>query len=678
MSNPSAPRCAAFVGPYGSGKTTLLESVLFITGAIRRKGSVKEGNTVGDGSPESRERQMSVEVSAASTEYLGDRWTFLDCPGSIEMIQESWNVLKVVDAAVVVCEPVVERALMVAPLFKFLEDQAIPHLVFINKVDTASSRIGDVLKALRSVSGPPLVLRQVPIRKGEAITGYVDLASGRAYAYRPGQASELVSAPEDVQGREQSARTELLEHLADFDDDLLEKLLEDVVPSQEEVYQQLTKTLRESQVTPVFLGAAEHDNGVRRLLKTLRHEVAQPSDTAERLGIDAGDGKALAQVFKTYHASHAGKLSLTRVWRGEITDGMTLNGGRVGGLFRMAGAQQTKVAKATAGEVVALGRMEKVSTGDVLTPSGKRPEGIVPWPDALEPIYALAVSAEKRADEVRLTGALAKLVEEDPSLSFEQNPDTNEMLLWGQGEIHLQVALARLRHRYNLEVQSRLPQVPYKETIRKSTSQHGRYKKQTGGHGQFGDVHLDIKPLPRGTGFEFSQAVVGGAVPRQYIPSVERGVKEYLNRGPLGFPIVDIAVTLTDGQHHSVDSSDIAFKMAGRIAMVEGMPKCNPVLLEPILHVTISAPNQFTSNVQRLLSGRRGQILGFQAKKDWKGWDEISAYLPQSEIHDLIVELRSLTLGVGTFSWKFDHLQELTGRLVERVIQDRAEQLAAT
>lgn len=678
MSNPSAPRCAAFVGPYGSGKTTLLESVLFITGAIRRKGSVREGNTVGDGSPESRERQMSVEVSAASTEYLGDRWTFLDCPGSIEMIQESWNVLKMVDAAVVVCEPVVERALMVAPLFKFLEDQAIPHLVFINKVDTASSRIGEVLKALRSVSGPPLVLRQVPIRKGEAITGYVDLASGRAYAYRPGQASELVSAPEDVQGREKSARTELLEHLADFDDDLLEKLLEDAVPSQEEVYQQLTKTLRESQVTPVFLGAAEHDNGVRRLLKTLRHEVAQPSDTAERLGIDAGDGKALAQVFKTYHASHAGKLSLTRVWRGEITDGMTLNGGRVGGLFRMAGAQQTKVAKATAGEVVALGRMEKVSTGDVLTPSGKRPEGIVPWPDALEPIYALAVSAEKRADEVRLTGALAKLVEEDPSLSFEQNPDTNEMLLWGQGEIHLQVALARLRHRYNLEVQSRLPQVPYKETIRKSTSQHGRYKKQTGGHGQFGDVHLDIKPLPRGTGFEFSQAVVGGAVPRQYIPSVERGVKEYLNRGPLGFPIVDIVVTLTDGQHHSVDSSDIAFKMAGRIAMVEGMPKCNPVLLEPILHVTISAPNQFTSNVQRLLSGRRGQILGFQAKKDWKGWDEISAYLPQSEIHDLIVELRSLTLGVGTFSWKFDHLQELIGRLAERVIQDRAEQRAAT
>lgn len=678
MSDPSVPRCAAFVGPYGSGKTTLLESVLFITGAIHRKGSVREGNTVGDGSPESRERQMSVEVSAASTEYLGDRWTFLDCPGSIEMIQESWNALKVVDAAVVVCEPVVERALMVAPLFKFLEDQAIPHLVFINKVDTASSRIGDVLKALRSVSGPPLVLRQVPIRKGETITGYVDLASGRAYAYRPGQASELVSVPEDVQGREQSARTELLEHLADFDDDLLEKLLEDVVPSQEEVYQQLTKTLRGRQVTPVFLGAAEHDNGVRRLLKTLRHEVARPSDTAERLGIDAGDGKALAQVFKTYHASHAGKLSLTRVWRGEITDGMTLNGGRVGGLFRMAGPQQTKAAKATIGEVIALGRMEKISTGDVLTPSGKRPEGIVPWPGALEPIYALAVSAEKRADEVRLTGALAKLVEEDPSLSFGQNPDTNEMLLWGQGEIHLQVALARLRHRYNLEVQSRLPQVPYKETIRKSTSQHGRYKKQTGGHGQFGDVHLDIKPLPRGTGFEFSQTVVGGAVPRQYIPSVERGVKEYLSRGPLGFPIVDIAVTLTDGQHHSVDSSDIAFRMAGRIAMVEGMPKCNPVLLEPILHVTISAPSQFTSNVQRLLSGRRGQILGFQAKKDWKGWDEISAYLPQSEIHDLIVELRSLTLGVGTFSWKFDHLQELAGRLAERVVQDRAEQLAAT
>ncbi len=679
MSEHSAPRCAALVGPYLSGKTTLMESILFVTGATGRKGSIKEGNTVGDSAQESRERQMSTELSAASCEYLGDRWTFLDCPGSIEFVQEGYNALTVADVAVVVCEPAVEKALVLAPLFRFLDEHAIPHMVFINKIDLALEvRVQDVVEALQAVSERPLVLRQLPIRDGETVAGYVDLASERAFTYKAGEASSAAEIPAEVQESETDSRRVMIESLADFDDDLLEKLLEDETPSVDEVYGHLAKNLRSDRIVPVFIGAGEHDHGVRRLLKALRHETPAPAAAAERLGIDPAAGEALAQVFKTYHLPHAGKLSLARIWRGEISDGATLNGQRVSGLFRLAGHHQDKLAKAGAGDVVALGRMEEVRTGDVLTPSGDAAEEMAEPPAAATPMFSLAVQAAQRADEVKLSGAIAKLREEDPSLSLEQNADTNEMVLWGQGEIHLLVAMDRLKNKYNLEVASHRPQVPYKETIRRSVSQHARFKRQTGGHGQFGDVHVDIKPKPRGAGFEFLKTVVGGNVPRQYIPSVENGVKEYMSKGPLGFPVVDIAVTLTDGQHHQVDSSDMAFKTAARMAMNEGMPKCDPVLLEPIYEVQIAVPTEFTSNVQRIVSSRRGQILGFDAKPGWKGWDEINVHMPQSEIHDLIVDLRSQTLGVGTYTWKFDHLQELTGRTADQIIQSRAEAEEAT
>ncbi|MBY0431469.1 MAG: elongation factor G, partial [Rhodospirillales bacterium] len=277
-----------------------------------------------------------------------------------------------------------------------------------------------------------------------------------------------------------------------------------------------------------------------------------------------------------------------------------------------------------------------------------------------------------------LTGALAKLVDEDPSLSIEQNPDIGEMVLWGQGEVHLTVAIERLRNRFNLNVVTHRPQIPYRETIRKLQSVHGRHKRQSGGHGQFGDIYVDIAPQARGEGFTFKDTVVGGVVPKQYIPSVEEGVREYLKQGPLGFPVVDVAVTLTAGSYHTVDSSDMAFKTAARIAMTEGMPKCDPILLEPIVAVEVAVPAEYTSRAQRAISGRRGQILGFGAKEGWKGWDTVSGYLPQAEMHDLIVELRSATMGVGTFSWKFDHLQELTGRIADKVVDARKSMLTAS
>lgn len=664
----SGTRNVAIVGPYLSGKTTLLESILSVTGAITRKGKVQDRNTVGDSAPEARDRQMTVEINAACTEYGGVRFTFLDCPGSIEFIQETFNALIGVDAVVIVCEPVADRVMTLAPLFKFLDNWEIPHLVFVNKMDRADGDIADVLQALKTVSSRPLVAHQYPIGVGENLIGFIDLVTEQAYHYHPGAPADPVPLPDSLREQEKAARNEMLETLADFDDHLLEELLEDIDPPQEEILKDLKMELGADQIVPVFFGVTDQDYGVRPLLEALLREAPEPEVTAENRGITLSDSAPLAQVLKTYYTPQGGKLSLVRVWQGTLTDGMTLNGVRVGGIYRLMGQQQQTLNTAEAGEIVALGRMDGVKTGDTLTTHSATVNEL-PKAEHLDPVFALAITAEVRSDEVKLSSAMAKLLEEDPSLAWEQHGDTHEVILWGQGDIHLQVALDRLRRKYNLPMSTHLPQIPYKETIRKPASSiHGRYKRQTGGHGQFGDVYLDIKPLPRGEGFSFHETIVGGVVPRQYIPAVETGVREYLVHGPLGFPVVDVDVTLTNGSYHTVDSSEQAFKQAARIAMQEGMAKCQPTLLEPILNVTISVPSDFTSKVLRLVSGRRGQILGYDAKPDWTGWDQVSAQIPQAEMHDLIVELRSQTMGVGFFNWEYDHLQEVPEKLAERVI----------
>lgn len=663
----SAPRVAALVGPYLSGKTALFESILASAGAINRKGNAKNGYLIGDGSPEAKARDMSTETTVATADYLGEKWTFLDCPGSIELAQETYNALMIVDAAVVVCEPETDKALTIAPLLRFLDDHAIPHIIFINKMDAASMGVKATLEGLQEVSERPLVLREIPMRENDEVSGHVDLVSERAFQWRDGKSSDLVQIPGDALSREGDARTEMLETLADFDDKLLEELLEDVAPSTEEIYDNLTRDFQKDRIVPVFFGSAEHDNGVGRLLKALRHEAPESALTAERLGIE--DGTATAQVFKTLYAGHTGKLSLVRVFGGEMKDGATLGVSRISGLYSVNGQKHDKVSVAGNGEVVAMGRLESVATGDRLRETGTAAAEV--WPDTMSPLFSMSIHAEARADEVKLTGALGKLIEEDPSLSIEHCQDSGELLLWGQGEMHLLIALDRLKNRFNMRVASERPQVPYKETIRKSKSQHARHKKQSGGHGQFGDIHIDVKPLPRGSGFSFNDTITGGVVPKQYIPAVEHGIKDYMRCGPLGFPVVDIAVTLTDGQFHSVDSSDMAFKAAAQLGMREAMPECGPILLEPICKVDISVPNSFTSKIQRLVSGRRGQILGFDARPGWKGWDQVSVQLPQSEMHDLINELRSMTLGVGTFNWEFDHLQEFSGKQADQVVASR-------
>jgi elongation factor G len=660
-------RNVALVGPYSSGKTSLLESLLFVTGAITRKGKISDRNTVGDSSTQARDRQMSVEVSVAHSQYQDLNFTFLDCPGSIEFASETYNTLVGAGAAIIVCEPVVDRVLTLAPLLKFLDDWEIPHLIFINKMDRCNSHFNEVLQALKSVSSRPLVPQQYPIRQNNEIIGFIDLINEQAYHYHANSPADPVALPDHLKEEEQIARQEMLETIAEFDDHLLEELLEDINPSREEILQDLKQELGADQIVPVFFGMAERDYGVRHLLTALVEETPAPTITANRRGLDpSADGDAVVQILKTYFTPQGGRLSLARIWQGTLNDGMALNGVRIGGIYRLMGQQQQPLQQAQAGEIIALGRLEGIGTGDVVSSGSQKPD--LPRGLQLKPVFALAIAAANRKDEVKLSSALTKLIEEDPSLYWEQHGDTKEVILWGQGEIHLQVALDRLARKYNLPMTTHLPQVPYKETIKTSTKSHGRYKHQTGGHGAFGDVYLDIKPLARGEGFQFHESIVGGVVPKQYIPGVETGVREYLGHGPLGFPVVDIDVTLTDGSYHSVDSSEQAFKQAARLAMTEGLPKCHPVLLEPILSVTVLAPSEYTAKVLQLISGKRGQIQGFEASAEWKGWDQVTAHLPQAEMHDLIVELRSLTMGVGFFQWDEDHLQEVPDKLRDAVL----------
>ncbi len=662
-------RCIALVGPYLSGKTTLLESILTRTGAIKRQGKISEGSTTGDASPEARAHGMSVEVNIADTTFLGDSFTFIDCPGSIEFQHESAGVLAASDMAIVVCEPDAKRVPALQIILKNLEDRGIPHALFLNKIDSFDARVRDMLPMLQPASTKPLVLRQIPIWTNGIATGFVDLASERAFVYREHAASEIVDMPNAIKPRETEARFHMLEQLADYDDALMEQLLSDVAPPRDKIFEDLAKELQDGLICPVFLGSAEHGNGIMRLLKALRHEAPFVDKLARRMKLE--NTKSAAQVMKSIHSGHGGKMSVVRVISGDLADGATVmtNGReeRIAGLFSLLGEGVSKRSAAKAGDTVALGRLETMHTGDTLTAEKNgivQAVKLVPPP----PVYATAIVLGDRKDEVKLASALAKLADEDPSLKIDHVKDTHQIVLWGQGEMHLRVTFEKLARKYSVKAEAKPRRVPYKETIRKGVEIRGRHRKQSGGHGQFGDVVLDIKPLPRGEGFKFDEKIHGGTVPKQYIPSVEIGVKDFLVTGPLGFPVVDVAVTLLDGSYHSVDSSDMAFRQAGRLAMSEGMPQCQPVLLEPIMAVDIAVPSEATARVNAIIAQRRGQILGFDARAGWPGWDVVEAHMPETEIDDLIIELRSATAGVGTFTAAFHHLAEMTGKAAEQIV----------
>jgi elongation factor G len=676
----SGPRCIALVGPFQSGKTTLLEAILARTGAIQRQGTVDAGTTVGDGSKEARDHRMSVELSVASTTFMGDSYTFIDCPGSVEFINDMRAALPAVDAAVVVCEADEKKVPQLQLIMRELEELKIPRFLFLNKIDKADKRVRETLKLLQPASRVPLLLRQIPIWSGDIIIGFTDLALERAYVYKEHAPSELIELKGDDLEREKEARFTMLETLADHDDELMEQLLEDISPPRDKIFDDLTKELRDGIVCPVLIGTASRTNGVLRLMKALRHEAPDIAATAKRLAINAGNDP-VAYVLKTVHTAHGGKMSVVRVLAGQLNDSTTfINSerevGRVAGVFKLMGQNTEKRGSAQTGDTVALGKLDHAKTGDTIS-GGKEAHPPIATVKPHAPVLAIALSAKERKDDVKLGQALNKLLEEDPSISIVHNPEAQEVVMWGQGEMQLRVAAERLADRFGVGTATKKPTVGYRETIKKGIVQRGRHKKQSGGHGQYGDVVLDIKPLPRGSGFTFAEEIKGGVVPRNYIPSVEEGVQEALKHGPLGFPVVDVAVKLIDGSYHTVDSSDMAFQLAGRLGINEGLPQCQPVLLEPIYQVEIVCPSESTAKMNGLMSGRRGQIMGFDTREGWPGWDVVRVQMPESEIGGLIVEVRSATAGVGSFTFKFDHMAELSGRTADQIVAARKAAQAA-
>ena len=666
-------RVIALVGPAGAGKTSLAEAMLFAAGTIDRLGSTANGSSIGDSSPEARQRGGSTELNLLNFDYLGDSFAILDCPGSVGFAADGARSLAIADVAIVVVDPDPARAPLAAPALRALDELGIPHLIFVNRIDQAHGRVRDLLSALQPMSVSPLIARQVPIWDGEKISGFVDLALERAFKYQPGKQSERIEIPADLHDREIEARTHMLEQLADHDDELLEQLLMDQPPTPEKVFQDLARETGEGLGVSVLFGSASSSWGVRRLLKALRHEVPGPDAAASRLEVT----DPAMYVFKVQHGT-IGRLALARVLGGKIAEGSDLKSGdgehaRAGSLFKVQGEKTQKVSEGRNGDVLAVAKIDSAKAGEWLGTGKMPPEVSVEYPARN---CAIAIEPADRKDDVKLSGALQRLQEEDSALVVEHDDANHEIRLRGINDEHLNTVLGRLKRRYGVEVKSHTPAVGYRESIRKPVRQHGRHKKQSGGHGQFGDVIIEIRPLSRGEGFQFEEKIHGGSVPKQWIPAVEDGVREALEKGPLGFQVVDVAVSLVDGSYHSVDSSELAFRLAGRIAMHEALTAAGPHLLEPMHKIGVVCPSSATSRITSAIAGRRGQMLGMAPRDGWTGWDRIDALIPESDLAGLEAELRSQSQGLATYEAEFDHLAELNGPLADKVIQQRVPEPA--
>ncbi|MEQ1499297.1 MAG: elongation factor G [Novosphingobium sp.] len=674
----AATRAVALVGPAGTGKTSLAEALLFASGAINRQGSVEAGNTVGDSSPEARARGGSTELNLLHFDYMGDRFALIDVPGGAGFSADGLAAIQSADMALVVIDPAPERAGLAEPMLRQLDELGVPHAIFINKIEHArAGAIRDLITQLQPMSREPLALRQIPIRAGdgkggEQVTGYVDLALERAYRYRSGKESERVEIPGEMLVREQQERSHLLETLADFDDALLEALLMDAAPDQAAVMADLAADTAGNKVVPVVLGSALSDGGVHRLLKLLRHEAPAPDAAAARMGL--AQGGAL-HVFKIANGGAMGRLALGRVLGSGLGEGDELFVGgeteRTGSLFFVQGERTAKQSAAQLGDVVAVAKVDGARPGQMLGRKDARigDAALIAYPPRNA---ATAIITRDRKDDVKLSTALHRLCEEDPALEWIQDEASHETIIKGINEDHLAVVLGRLQRRYGVAVDSHPPRIAYRESIRNGAAVRGRHKKQSGGHGQYGDCVIEIHPLPRGEGFVFEDKITGGAIPRQYIPAVEAGVRDAMERGPLGFQVVDLAVTLIDGSFHAVDSSELAFRIAGRTAMSDALARAAPYLLEPIVKLAADTPAGTGSKVGSVLSARRGQILGLAPHPQWPRWERVEALLPEAALQGLDAELRSLSQGLASFTAKFDHLAEISGKHADEAVKARA------
>lgn len=641
-------KCVAILGANGVGKSTLAQRLAAI-----------EGGRMPAPQPH--------EIAVAEFSFLGDSWTVLDCPGSLEFMQQAMDALLVADIAVIVVSPDPSHAVLSAPFIRLAEQAHVPTVFFVNRVDEAISPARDIVAALQGYSSHPVVLRQMPIREDGRIVGAVDLVSERAWKYREGEPSELIEIPSGMLDDESERRGDFLESLSEYDDWLLEELIEDRAPASDAIYGICARVLGEGRVLEAFIGSAERSNGVFRLMKALRHE-APGLDAIRARCVDG----ALAASFLSRYRKHVGKTVWLRAFA-ELKTGERLGGGALGPVQVAKGEKFEQAQSVEPGQVFSAIKSDHLQGGRLYAADE------LPAPDwyrPLPPLLRTGIAPASDRDDAKLSEAINKIVSEDPSLTAGHDPETGAHVLSGQGALQLRRAREHIAEAFGVETVERPITPALRETITKPVDVHYRHKKQTGGAGQFADVKIKVAPLARGEGFQFEQTIHGGSVPRNYIPAVEAGAREATDRGPLGFPVVDIAVNLYDGQHHSVDSSDMAFKIAGRGAVRQALEEAGAVLLEPIYEVRFMVPSVFTGSLNPMVSSLRGQVLGFDRVADAEGWDEFRALLPGTALDDLIADLRSITQGVGRYEAAFHHYQELYGRDAETMIQSRARALA--
>jgi elongation factor G len=667
----SRVRNIAIVGSHHAGKTTLVEAILAHCGAIGRKGSVTDGTTTTDYEPECVEHAQSTVVGFAHCNADGIDLSIVDCPGFIDFFEETKIALSGADAAVIVVDADPSRVAQTQNLVEFIESRRLPHLFVVNKMDRPGSDFAGTLNELQACYGRHVVAEQWPIGAAETFKGYVDLADRKAYLY-DGDRSKETEVPTELQDQVDAAHAQLLEAMADFDDHLMEELLEGLEPPQDEVQKDLCEECAHDQIVPVLTAAGLPGFGVTALVQAMEKWFPSPLDApqvdAEGRPIEPkADGPVIAHVIKTIVHPQSGKLSVVRVISGTLRADATLTNiskgsekVRSGGLYRLQGKKQEAIPEAGPGSIVAIARLENVATGETLTENGFKV--LLPRVAVAEPVFAVAIKPKERMDEAKISQMLARIIDEDPALRLERAPITNELLLLGSGEQHVTIAVERLTRKFKVEVTTAPPTIPYQETITAGTEVHARYKHQTGGHGQFGDVWLRFQPRERGNGVTFEEQIVGGVVPRQFIPAVEKGVREALQHGSVGgYPVTDIHVVLYDGAYHDVDSSEQSFRTAAGMGVRDALPKCNPVVLEPIVRVNVTVPSSFTSTVIQQLTGKRGQILGMNPAGK-PGLDVVEADVPQVELSRYITELRTATQGLGTYSWRHERFDPVPGK----------------
>ena len=667
----SRVRNIGIVGSHHAGKTTLVEAILSYCGAISRKGTVIDGTTTTDSDPECINHAQSTTIGFAHCTADDIDITLVDCPGFVDFFEETKLALSGCDAALIAIDADPARVSQTRILVDYVESRKMPHLFVINKMDRPGADFDGTLEALQATYGRHVVAEQWPIGSADSFKGFVDLAERRAFLY-DGEKLKETEIPAEVADNVEIARGQLLEAMADFDDHLMEELLEGLEPPPDEVQKDLCEECSHDQIVPVLAAAGLAGFGVAPLVQAIEKWLPSPADApmvdAEGRPIaPKDDGPVIASVIKTIIHPQSGKLSVVRVLSGTLHADATLtnmskNGEKVrsSGLYRLQGKKQEPVTQAGPGSIVAIARLESVATGDTLTEGGAKI--LLPRVPFSEPVFGVAIKPKDRMDEAKISQMLARIIDEDPSLRLERAPITNELLLLGNGEQHVTIAVERLTRKFKVEVLTAPPTIPYQETITAGTEVHSRYKHQTGGHGQFGDVWLRFAPRERGNGVTFEEKIVGGVVPRQFIPAVEKGVREALLHGTVGgYPVTDIHVVLFDGAYHDVDSSEQSFKTAAGMGVRDALPKCNPAVLEPIVRVTVTVPTQFTSAVIQQLTGKRGQILGMNPS-DKAGHDVIEADVPQVELARYITELRTATQGLGTYSWRHERFDPVPGK----------------